>query len=45
MKKTLVRAANETPKQHARRMRALKKQVFAHQIDDWANDFLTDLGE
>ena len=44
MKKTLVQTTTDSPKQRARRMRAMRKQVFSHQIDDWANDFLTDLG-
>ncbi|WP_420175148.1 alpha,alpha-trehalose-phosphate synthase (UDP-forming) [Luteococcus sp. OSA5] len=44
MKQTILRAANDTPVNRSRRMRLLRKQVFAHQIDDWANDFLRDLG-
>ncbi|MGO4957275.1 alpha,alpha-trehalose-phosphate synthase (UDP-forming) [Luteococcus sp. Sow4_B9] len=44
MKETIMRAANDSTMNRSRRMRLLRKQVFSHQIDDWANDFLRDLG-
>lgn len=45
MKQTILQAVNDTRAARSRRMRALRKHVFAHQIDDWANDFLNDLAE
>ncbi|ROR53216.1 trehalose 6-phosphate synthase [Luteococcus japonicus] len=44
MKETILRATTDSRAARSRRMRALRHQVFAHQIDDWANDFLRDLG-
>ena len=34
-----------TPQARAQKMRAMRQQVFAHTIDDWADSFLTELGE
>ncbi|WP_394276994.1 trehalose-6-phosphate synthase [Luteococcus sp.] len=44
MKQTILKAATDSKSERRRRMRALRKQVFSHQIDDWAKDFLRDLG-
>lgn len=44
MKNQLLRAAGDTHANHVRRMRSMRKQVFRHDIDAWANSFLTDLG-
>lgn len=43
MKSTLLKAANASRAEHRRRMRALRKQVFEHDINHWADTFLTDL--
>lgn len=43
IKATLELGANDTPANKARRMRALRKQVFDHDIAGWAESFLTDL--
>lgn len=43
MKDTLLRAAADSPANKRRRMRALRKQVFTHTIDKWADDFLNEL--
>ncbi|MBA8795791.1 trehalose 6-phosphate synthase [Friedmanniella endophytica] len=45
LKDTMVRALTDDPRARARRMKALRKQVFDHDIDRWAEDFLTDLGK
>lgn len=43
MKDAVMLAANDTPQNKRRRMRALKKQVSEHTIDKWAEKFLNDL--
>ncbi|MDO5499142.1 MAG: trehalose-6-phosphate synthase [Propionibacteriaceae bacterium] len=44
MKATIVKAAEATTTEKRRRMRALRRQVFTHDIDHWAETFLHDLG-
>ncbi|WP_415630964.1 alpha,alpha-trehalose-phosphate synthase (UDP-forming) [Propionibacterium sp.] len=44
LKNQILRAAGDSHANHARRMRSMRKQVFRHDIDAWANNFLTDLG-
>ena len=44
MKDAVVRALTDDPKAKARRMKALRKQVFDHDINAWADMFLHDLG-
>ena len=43
MKATLVQAATDAPAEKRKRMRAMRKQVWGHTIDDWATSFLNDL--
>lgn len=43
MKSTLMRARNAPLSEQKRRMRWLRKQVFEHDIDRWAELFLNDL--
>ena len=45
MKATIMKAINDSPQARAQKMRAMREQVFAHTIDDWADSFLTELGE
>ena len=45
MKATIMKAINDSPQARAQKMRAMRQQVFAHTIDDWADSFLTELGE
>ncbi|MHA6511988.1 alpha,alpha-trehalose-phosphate synthase (UDP-forming) [Tessaracoccus sp. Z1128] len=45
MKAVLMQAATDPVRSRQRRMRALKKQVETHTIDDWANAFLGDLAD
>ncbi len=44
MKDTLVKAMNDAPRNKARRMRVMRRQVAEHDIDHWASAFLADLG-
>ena len=44
MKNQLLRASGDDLANHARRMRAMRKQVFTHDIEEWASNFLRDLG-
>ncbi|WP_091971327.1 alpha,alpha-trehalose-phosphate synthase (UDP-forming) [Propionibacterium cyclohexanicum] len=44
MKNQILRAAGDSHANHARRMRAMRKQVFKHDIEAWAGSFLSDLG-
>ncbi len=44
MKDAMVRALTDDPKAKARRMKALRRQVFDHDINVWADMFLHDLG-
>ncbi len=43
MKATIVRALHESPRIKARKMRTMRKQVFDHDINVWADSFLTEL--
>ena len=43
MKATLLKAISDSPAERKKRMRTLRKQVFKHTIDDWAESFLTEL--
>ncbi|NYI69925.1 trehalose 6-phosphate synthase [Naumannella cuiyingiana] len=43
LKAGLMRAINDTPAAKTKRMRAMRKQVFDHDIDHWASSFLADL--
>ena len=40
VKDTLEAALNQTPEEGRRRMRALRRQVLAHDVDRWARSFL-----
>ena len=43
LKERVLDAMNDSPRNHARRMKALRRQVFENDIDRWASSFLTDL--
>lgn len=43
MKQSMTLAMNDTVQNKRRRMRALRRQVFTHDIDKWADSFLKDL--
>ncbi|GAA1740138.1 trehalose-6-phosphate synthase [Aeromicrobium alkaliterrae] len=43
MKQAMLDAIKAGPKEQARRMKALRKQVMENDIDQWANDFLSEL--
>ncbi len=43
LKERLVQAMEDTTQNKARRMRFMRRQVVEHDIDWWANHFLTDL--
>ncbi len=43
MKSSMMLAMNDTVQNKRRRMRALRRQVFTHDIDAWAHSFLEDL--
>jgi trehalose 6-phosphate synthase len=43
MKERMLEAATDSPRNKARRMRILRRQVFEHDIDRWASNFLDDL--
>ncbi|SDE60782.1 alpha,alpha-trehalose-phosphate synthase (UDP-forming) [Auraticoccus monumenti] len=45
IKATLELASHDAPNNKARRMRALRKQVFDNDIAKWADNFLTDLDQ
>ncbi|WP_293780759.1 trehalose-6-phosphate synthase [uncultured Aeromicrobium sp.] len=45
LKQKMLEAINASPREMARRMKALRKQVMENDIDRWANDFLTELNE
>jgi trehalose 6-phosphate synthase len=45
LKDTIMRAVNMSPKDAARRMRAMRKQILEHDVDHWSADFLTALNE
>ncbi|MGN6413502.1 alpha,alpha-trehalose-phosphate synthase (UDP-forming) [Flexivirga sp.] len=42
-KRTIVRAIEASPEERARRMRAMHRQVLRHDVQRWAERFLTDL--
>jgi trehalose 6-phosphate synthase len=43
LKERVLDAMNDGPRNHARRMKALRRQVFENDIDRWADSFLADL--
>lgn len=43
MKDTMMEAVQDSPANQAKRMKALRKQVFDNDIDRWASRFLSDL--
>lgn len=43
MKATILRAVHDSPRVKARKMRAMRRQVFEHDIDLWADSFLNQL--
>ncbi len=43
LKERVLDAMNDSPRNKARRMKALRRQVFENDIDVWANSFLADL--
>jgi trehalose 6-phosphate synthase len=45
MNDRMYEAATDSPRNRARRMRILRRQVFEHDINRWANNFLADLNE
>lgn len=45
LKSTMVAAANDSARNKARRMRIMRRQVFEHDIDRWAGQFLDDLSK
>ncbi|MBB2892767.1 trehalose-6-phosphate synthase [Flexivirga oryzae] len=42
-KQTILRAIDAEPRERARRMRAMHRQVLRHDVQHWAEQFLTDL--
>ncbi|WP_091533049.1 alpha,alpha-trehalose-phosphate synthase (UDP-forming) [Microlunatus soli] len=44
MKERMLEAATDSVRNKSRRMRILRRQVFEHDIDRWATNFLDDLG-
>ena len=45
VKDTIEAALNQTPEEGRRRMRALRRQVLAHDLDRWAQSFLDALAD
>ena len=45
VKDAIVAAVNQSEHEGRRRMRALRRQVLAHDVDKWARSFLGTLGE
>ncbi|WP_375425960.1 trehalose-6-phosphate synthase [uncultured Friedmanniella sp.] len=45
MKDRLVEAMDDSPRNKARRMRVMRRQVAEHDIDHWATTFLDDLAQ
>ena len=43
LKDEIVRAIEMTPAEQGRRMRALRRRVSDHTVDDWSRDFLAAL--
>jgi alpha,alpha-trehalose-phosphate synthase [UDP-forming] len=44
LKDAVVRAVSDGSREKARRMRAMRRRVFAHDVGRWASDFLRALG-
>jgi trehalose 6-phosphate synthase len=44
LKDALMLAMNDSDRNKARRMRVMRRHVFDHDIDRWAEEFLDDLG-
>jgi trehalose 6-phosphate synthase len=45
LKDTIMRAVNMSPRDAARRMRSMRKQILEHDVDHWSADFLAALDE
>ena len=45
LKATMAAAADDSDRNKARRMRIMRRQVFEHDIDHWAGQFLDDLSK
>jgi trehalose 6-phosphate synthase len=45
LKDAVMRAVRMTPKEAARRMRSMRKQILDHDVDHWSADFLNALNE
>ena len=45
LKSTMAAAADDSARNKARRMRIMRRQVFEHDIDHWAGQFLDDLAK
>ena len=45
LKSTIMRAVELAPRDAARRMRAMRKQILEHDVDAWSADFLRALNE
>jgi trehalose 6-phosphate synthase len=45
LKSTMTAAAGDSDRNKARRMRIMRRQVFEHDIDRWADQFLDDLSK
>ncbi|GGH34396.1 alpha,alpha-trehalose-phosphate synthase (UDP-forming) [Microbacterium album] len=43
MKDLIMRAVEMSPGEQSRRMRALRRRVLDHDVEDWSQDFLTDI--
>lgn len=43
LKSTIMRAISLTPAESGRRMRSMRKQILAHDVQRWSQDFLTAL--
>jgi trehalose 6-phosphate synthase len=45
LKDRILEAMNDSPRNKARRMRVMRRQVFENDIEKWASTFLDDLEE
>jgi trehalose 6-phosphate synthase len=45
LKDAVMRAVRMAPKEAARRMRSMRKQILDHDVDHWSADFLNALNE
>jgi trehalose 6-phosphate synthase len=45
LKDTIMKAVNMSPKDAARRMRSMRRQILEHDVDHWSADFLQALNE